>query len=311
MKKILVVGGTGLIGAHLVNDLIKNGNKVFSLSNNKRKIDSKASFFYLDISKKINTKILRKFDPEIIVYAASLNSKDSEIFFNKGYIIGHIFLVQLLNFYKSKKKLKKVIFLSTAQVYKDYTYKKIDLKSEVYPSTAYSLFHIQSEKFLRYFSEKFKIKAICLRISNGYGEPIFGKTKCWSIVINNFCLQAYKNNLIKINSDPNQYRNFIYVRDISKEIIQQIKKKYKKNFVTVNIGSNQNYRIKDLAVIIKKIFLKLLNKKVNIIISKKKRKKLKMHIYTTNNLIDKNKLTTINQGISNIVNYLHSKNAEV
>jgi hypothetical protein len=36
-----------------------------------------------------------------------------------------------------------------------------------------------------------------------------------------------------------------------------------------------------------------------------------MHIYTANNLIDKNKLTTINQGISNIVKYLHSTNAEV
>lgn len=310
MKNILVVGGTGLIGGHLVYNLIKNGNKVFSLSYNKRKIDSEAQFFYLDISKKISHEILKKINPEIIVYSASLNSRDCEIFFDKGYSIGHISLIKLLDFYKSKK-LKKVVFLSTAQVYREYSYKRTDSKSEIYPSNAYTLFHIQSENFLRYFSEKFKIKTICLRIANGYGEPILNNKKCWSIVINNFCLQAYKENLIRINSNPYQYRNFIYVRDIAKEIVKQIKKKYKKNFLIINIGSNQNYRIKDLAFLIKKIFFKLFKKEIRILISNKLKKKREIYKYISSNLINKNKLTTITKGITNTLNYLHSINAKV
>ena len=81
-------------------------------------------------------------------------------------------------------------------------------------------------------------------------------------MINDLCLQAFKNNSININSNPNDYRNFINVKDIAKEIVLNIKK-HNSNFIIKNIGSNKNIRIKTLAKIIKSKFQLLLNQKYN------------------------------------------------
>lgn len=310
MDKILVVGGTGFIGSHLVDNLLKNKYEVASISFKKRKFNNKANFFFIDLSKKIKINIIKKINPNIIVYAASLDHFEAEKKFNKGHQIGYLSLINLLNSQFIKKKLKKIIFLSTAQVYKSYCRKNININSEIFPKNAYSLFHIQAENFLKYFSLKNSVKTICLRISNGYGEPIFNKTNSWSIVINDLCLQAFKNNSININSNPNDYRNFINVKDIAKEIVLNIKKKHNSNFIIKNIGSNKNIRIKTLAKIIKSKFQLLLNQNIMINYKNKKNNKIKMFKFKNNNL-SKKKLISPEAGVEKLIKYIHFNNGKV
>ena len=93
MDKILVVGGTGFIGSHLIDNLLKNRFKVESISFKKRNIKNKAKFFFIDLSKKIKINVIKKINPNIIVYAASLDHFDAE----KGHQIGYLSLINLLN----------------------------------------------------------------------------------------------------------------------------------------------------------------------------------------------------------------------
>lgn len=310
MDKILVVGGTGFIGSHLIDNLLKNRFKVESISFKKRNIKNKAKFFFIDLSKKIKINVIKKINPNIIVYAASLDHFDAEKKFNKGHQIGYLSLINLLNSQFIKKKLKKIIFLSTAQVYRNYCKENININSEIFPKNAYSLFHIQAENYLQYFSYKNSINTICLRIANGYGEPIFNKTNSWRIVINDFCLQAFKNNSININSNPNDYRNFINVKDIAKEIVLHIKKQNNTNFIIKNIGSNKNLRIITLAKIIKSKFQIIMSKNININYKNKKNSKIKMYKFKINNL-SKKKMISIEKGIENLIKYISLKNGKV
>tara|TARA_Y100000590_G_scaffold13004_1_gene15803 strand:- start:1732 stop:2667 length:936 start_codon:yes stop_codon:yes gene_type:complete len=311
MHKILVVGGTGFIGLHLIQNLLNEGFKVASISKKKRKIKNRAKFFFLDLSKKIDQNLINKIQADTIVYAASLNNIDAEKNFLNGYKIGHLSLVNLLNSNNIKKRLKKIIFLSTAQVYQYYTRKNINLESKVYPKTAYSLFHILTENYLKYFSLKYKIKTTCLRISNGYGEPYLDKTNCWSIAVNSFCLQAFKDKIIKINTNPYEYRNFIYVKDISNEITLNIKKKQKEYFLIKNIGSNQNYTLKNVAKIIKEIFKSFLKTNIKIVYNKKKQRKIKIFKYENNNMLRTKDLTNLRMGIFNLIKFIKINNGKV
>ena len=311
MNKILVVGGTGFIGSHIIKDLLDKKYDVYSISHKKRKIENKANFLFLDLSKKINESLIKKFNPEVVIYTASLNHTDAESKFNFGHKVGYLSIINLLNSKNIKKNLKKIIFLSTAQVYKDYCKDDIDINSDIDPKSAYSLFHIQSENYLRYYSKKNNIDVICLRISNGYGEPIFRKTNCWSIVVNDLCLQAFKNKRMQINSNPNVSRNFIYVRDISKEILINIKKKVSKNFLIKNIGSNKNIKIKDVSNIIKNTYKKLLNINIQIDYKNKTSEKIKIYNYKTNNYLEDKHLTKFSDGIFNLIRFIISKNGKV
>ena len=117
-------------------------------------------------------------------------------------------------------------------------------------------FIFKSENFLKFYSKQNNVGVDCIRISNGYGDPVLTNTNCWSIVINNLCLQAYNNKKMIINSNPNEFRNFIYVKDISREILNLIKKNNKK-YLIKNIGSNQNVRIKEIIKAISKILTEI------------------------------------------------------
>lgn len=311
MKKILIVGGTGFIGSHLINVLLKKKYKVSSISFKKRKISIKAKFFFLDLSKTIKKNIIKKISPNVIVYAASLDHFKAESKFNEGHKIGYLSLINLLKIFSNKKGLEKIIFLSTAQVYKNYCKANINSKSEVFPKNAYSLFHLQAENYLKFFSGKNKIKVSCLRISNGYGEPFMNSPSSWSVVINDLCLQAYNTNLIRINSNPNDYRNFIYVKDIVKEIIENIKQKKQNNFEIRNLGSKANIRIRKVAEIIKLKFKKLLKRDIKIILNRNKIKKIKIYNFKKDNLMEIKKLTSFNEGIENLIKYIHLKNGKV
>ncbi len=310
MDKILVVGGTGFIGSHLVKDLIEKNYKVFSISKKKRSIKSKAIFFFLDLSKKFNENLIRDLNPNIIIYTASLNHSDADNKFEKGHKVGYLSLINLLNNKFVNKKLKRIIFLSTAQVYKNYCKGNINTNSEVYPKNAYSFFHIQSENFLKFYSKKNNIGVDCLRISNGYGDPVFNSTNCWSIVVNNLCLQAFKNRKMIINSNPNEFRNFIYVKDISKEIIKLLSKDNNK-FLIKNIGSKKNVRIKEIVKTIRENLNYNNNKKIKVIYKSKTFKRVKMYKYNTNSMLNSKQPTNLKNGIKNLIKFIVNNNGKV
>ena len=124
MKNVLVTGGAGYIGSHVVEALIKREFKVFIADNlstgYKKLINKKAKFFNLDINncKKIKKKLLENNIDSIIHLAASLDVNESQKNPKKYY---HNNVTGTLNLIKSIKNsnVKNFIFSSTAAVYKD------------------------------------------------------------------------------------------------------------------------------------------------------------------------------------------------
>ena len=96
---------------------------------------------------------------------------------------------------------------------------------------------------------------------------MINQKKSWSIVVNNLCYQACVDGRIKINSNPNLFRNFIYVKDIVNEIIANLLKN-ENIFQVKNIGSGKNHTFLSVAEIIKDEYKKLTDKNIKIILKK-------------------------------------------
>ena len=128
MKNILVTGGAGYIGSHVIEKLIKRKKKVFIVDNlvtgYKKLINKKAKFYKLNIlkTKKLRNIILKNKINSVIHLAASLSIGIGEKF-PKRYFKNNVIGTQsLLNACKLTG-VKNFIFSSTAAVYKDGLYK--------------------------------------------------------------------------------------------------------------------------------------------------------------------------------------------
>ena len=170
--------------------------------------------------------------------------------------------------------------------------------------------HLLSENICNYFNNISNIDCTNIRLSNGYGPPVFNNPGCWDLVINNFCLSAYKEKKIVISSDGTPLRDFIFIDDISNAVECVLNSNEK--IININVASGKSFTIKDLALRVKNIFDKRYDKNIEILFSKKKFNPKKIDNFN----VDISKLNDIgfksefglSKGINEIFNYLEKVN---
>ena len=153
-KIILVFGGSGFIGSHIINNLLKKINKnkykIINISKKNKYTSPYVSNYLLDLSKIKNIKKVINLKPDYIFYAISLNHFQSEINFSKTMSTNFFNLALILDNEKFTKNIKTINYISTAQVYGDNT----QIYSEntmVNPLNKYALTHYLCEEYLRFF----------------------------------------------------------------------------------------------------------------------------------------------------------------
>ena len=173
MKNILVTGGAGYIGSHIIELLIKKNLKVFIIDNlstgYKKLINKKAKFFKADINQyQLVRKIIKNKNIDSIIHlAAKLNiaegEKNPKIYY-KNNISG------TLNLLKACKdtNVKNFVFSSTCAVYSD-KYLYVKENSITKPKSNYGYTKLKCEKLIEQHFNKKKINYCILRYFNVVG----------------------------------------------------------------------------------------------------------------------------------------------
>ncbi len=250
-EKILITGGAGYIGSHIVEELIKSKEKVFIIDNlstgHKKLINKKAIFFKCDINdiKKVQNIIKKNKITSIIHLAASLSVGESQKNpkkYKKNNIVGTKNLVKIA----IKYKIKNFIFSSTCAVYKD-KLKIVKENSALNPKSNYGKTKLAGEKIISNFFNKKKVNYAILRFFNVAGASKsgnIGQITRGDQLFKNLALAAKKQNPT-INVYGNNYntpdgtciRDYIHVSDIAKIHIKALKNiKNKKKSIVLNCG---------------------------------------------------------------------------
>ncbi len=246
--KIIVTGGVGFIGSHVVDIYIKEGHEVLvvdNLSSGRREnLNKAAKLEEIDIRDYDALKrVFEKFRPDIINHHAaqisvvySMQNPKTDIDIN---INGTLNLLELAG----KFRVKKFIFASTGgALYGEPEYLPADEKHSILPLAPYGVDKEAAEHYLRIYSGVYNFNFIVLRYANVYGprQDPFGEAGVVAI----FTERMLENKECFIYGTGEQKRDFVFVYDVAKANLLALKYTPKKNTLPVfNIGTGETSSI--------------------------------------------------------------------
>ena len=250
--KILVTGGAGFIGSHIVDLLIENGYEVVivdNLSTGKEEfINKKAIFYKKDITDDDLYEIFEKEKPDYVVHQAAQidvqRSIDDPVFDAKVNVLGTVNLLECCR----KSGVKKIVYASSAAVYGNPEYLPIDEVHKINPISYYGISKHTAEHYFEVYSQLYDLKYTILRYANVYG--IRQDPKGEGGVISIFIDKMLKGERPIIFGDGNQTRDFVYVKDVAKANLLALEKG---DSEVVNISTNKATSINKLVELMNEI----------------------------------------------------------
>ena len=272
MKNILVTGGEGYIGSHIIEILVKKKFNIFIIDNlstgYKKLINQKAKFYNCDIknTKKLKKIIIKNNIESVIHLAGSLIIGEGEKFPRKYYLNNVIGTKKLIEACVNSR-IKNFIFSSTAAVYFE-KLKRVNENSKIKPKSVYGKTKLKAEKIITNQFKKSTINYAILRYFNVAGASASGKIgmiKKSDHLFKNISIEALKNKpIVRIygndykTKDKTPVRDFIHVSDLA-EIHLKVLNKISKLNKSIILNCGYNKKISVLEVI--KEFKKQVKKK--------------------------------------------------
>ena len=264
-KKILITGGAGFIGSHLVIQLVKkypnykiiNMDSLTYASNlkNLEEIQNFQNYFFekIDIRDiKSISQILIKYEIDNIIHLAAEshvdNSINSPLEFAETNVLGTLNLLDSArNYWNNNFKEKCFYHISTDEVYGSLGKEGSFSETTRYdPRSPYSASKASSDHFVKAYFHTYKLPIIISNCSNNYG-PNQHIEKLIPLMIN----KIFNNEKLPIYGDGNNIRDWLYVKD-HVDAIDLILHKGKKG-ETYNVGGGNE--LSNMELINKLIFL--------------------------------------------------------
>ena len=250
--KYVVVGGAGFIGSHIVDKLVEQNHEVIIIDNlstgKMENVNPKASVEYIDISN-VNecpnmVEIMSGADALFLLAAKARvqPSIENPVEYETNNTIGTLNVLKCA----SDAGVRRVVYSASSSAYGN-TEKLPSVESDpINPLSPYGAQKYYGEVMCKMFSEVYGLETVSLRYFNIYGERqnVGG---AYAMVIGIFADQKLRGEVMTINGDGEQRRDFTYVGDVVNANILASQSENVGNGEVINIGNGDNRSINDIA----------------------------------------------------------------
>ncbi|MGD0204331.1 MAG: SDR family NAD(P)-dependent oxidoreductase [Candidatus Bathyarchaeia archaeon] len=251
-KKVLVTGGAGFIGSHLVDRLVKDGydiRVIDDLSTGRLgNIEGHLSAGKVDFVKgdiRDASLVSKSVDGvDVVVHLAALTSvpfsvKNPDLVFDVN-VVGTLNLIRAY----AQEDVDRFVFVSSCAVYGDPEFLPVREEHRPNPISPYAESKLLAERYCLGFQERQLLRSVVLRFFNVYG-PRQGMNE-YSGVITRFVDRVRRKEPLVVYGDGSQTRDFVCVYDVVDAVLASMKSSCAEGEV-FNVGSGKPTSIGELA----------------------------------------------------------------
>lgn len=244
--KVLVTGGAGFIGSHLVDRLILEGHDSVVVDNlvtgKRRNINRAATFYKMDVQSWRLERAFRNERPNVVMHLAAQmdvrKSVEDPMFDAQVNVLGTLNVLQQA----VKHGVRKVIFSSSGgAIYGEQETYPAPETHVLKPLSPYGLSKLCGEQYLSYFQRVSGLQAVSLRYANVYGPRQDPEGEAGVVAI--FIQKMLNNEQAVINGNGRQTRDFVFVDDVVEANLAMMGQETQG---TYNVGTGVETSINDL-----------------------------------------------------------------
>ncbi len=245
-KRVLVTGGAGFVGSHLVDALLALGHSVAvidNLSSGKRtNVDPRATFFEQSIDHEGVDGYFDSFRPDVVFHLAAQKSVSASIADPKydAHINIHGSLHLLENCVRTG--VEKFIFASSGgAIYSETSELPATEDAQESPATPYGVAKLAVDKYLATYARNHRLSYVSFRPANIYGPRQDPEGEAGVVAV--FLSLLLSGRTPTINGSGEQTRDFVYVGDIIRAFLLGLDERAGG---TYNLGTGEETSILDL-----------------------------------------------------------------
>ncbi len=268
--KVLVTGGAGYIGSHMVEKLIGNTIEVVVFDNlsygHKEAVSTKASLIVGDLGDTESiTKLFDEHKFDAVFHFAAFISMAESVENPKVYFRNNVFCAQNLLDTMVQFNVKKLIFSSTAGVYGNPKSVPISEDHECNPTNPYGDSKLMVEKILHWYDQAYGLRSVSLRYFNAAGANLNGnngedhdpETHIVPLAIKtalggNSAFEIYGHDYP--TKDGTCVRDYVHVVDLVEAHLLALEKlNQQEKSIIYNVGTGKSYTNKEVVEMVKKV----------------------------------------------------------
>lgn len=245
--KVLVTGGAGFIGSHIVDMLIEEGYDVVVVDNlssgSEKNLNTKAKFYKMDIQDPKLELIYKDEKPDYVCHHAA--QIDVRLSVSDPILDAKINVLGAINVFQNSlnHNVKKIVFASSGgAIYGEQEIFPAPESHPLRPISPYGITKLVAEQYLFYYKTVFNLDYVALRYANVYGprQDPYGEAGVVAI----FIQKMLKGEQPVINGDGMQTRDFVYVKDVARANVLAIENNVSENIF--NIGTSVETSVNEI-----------------------------------------------------------------
>ncbi|MGH7202341.1 MAG: NAD-dependent epimerase/dehydratase family protein [Planctomycetaceae bacterium] len=248
--RVLVTGGAGFIGSHIVDQLIAAGHEpavIDDLSSGVRgNLPDPVPLYEVDVRDAEGvTRVFEEVRPQWVCHQAAQMSVSRSV--REPRFDAEVNLIGLLNVLENAVRAgaERVVFASSGGVLYGDVSQPAGEDHPAAPVSPYGISKWGGEQYLQFYAREHGLRAVALRYSNVYGPRQNPHGEAGVVAI--FSRAMLAGRAATINGDGRYLRDYVYAADVARANVLSLEAEFAEPFIPLNVGTGQGTDVNELA----------------------------------------------------------------